>query len=524
MATNRPFAYNPTHASVAGTYNIGDLAVGITEQNYNTNPGGLIWWGGPDEEQGYVIAVPVSGNTQPTPVTTNRLYLSPTYKATDIALSNNNQTATEIFSYSQSVLGETPITTSDKVMFSVQFNSTNISVGIGGRFIGIGRTSMNYEGPFNGYPGNDDKSYGFSDNGDLYINGSIIQSGLPTWNNEGDIIDITVDNVNGYLWVRVNGGNWNNSISGNPSTNSGGTSISTTTWYPALCPYIYGSMTIQNYPTYGVPTGYEFLGNTLSSVKFLGTKVYPNPLSDSTFIGLAETYFNQSFTSATEASVWLTTNGYWNSYPVLSPVLSLDAADYSGTGPWIDSVGGKSFTLTNSPTWSSSNGGYFNFISASAQYAICNTSLPSMSTWTVGVWHYYTGTETGAAPCIVTETFIGGSINYSLGKNLAPFSVGFFNGSWRITDGYSLTPNNWYYIVGTYDGSTIKLYVNNTLVDSTNYTGTPTSSGAGIRLMERWDLSDYWGGRLAIVDIYSSALNQSEITSKWNLTKSRFGL
>jgi hypothetical protein len=42
--------------------------------------------------------------------------------------------------------------------------------------------------------------------------------------------------------------------------------------------------------------------------------------------------------------------------------------------------------------------------------------------------------------------------------------------------------------------------------------------------MERWDLSDYWGGRLAIVDIYSSALNQSEITSKWNLTKSRFGL
>jgi len=202
----------------------------------------------------------------------------------------------------------------------------------------------------------------------------------------------------------------------------------------------------------------------------------------------------------------------------------LDAADYSGSGPWIDSIGGKSFTLTNSPTWSSSNGGYFNFVSSSSQYAICNTSLPSMSTWTVGVWHYYTGTETGAAPCIVTETFIGGSINYSLGKNLAPFSVGFFNGSWRITDGYSLTPNNWYYIVGTYDGSTIKLYVNNTLVDSTNYTGTPTSSGAGIRLMERWDLSDYWGGRLAIVDIFDTALDQTEITTIWNSTKTRFGL
>ena len=30
------------------------------------------------------------------------------------------------------------------------------------------------------------------------------------------------NNVDNYLWVRVNGGNWNNSISGNPSTNSGG--------------------------------------------------------------------------------------------------------------------------------------------------------------------------------------------------------------------------------------------------------------------------------------------------------------
>jgi len=250
-----------------------------------------------------------------------------------------------------------------------------------------------------------------------------------------------------------------------------------------------------------------------------------NGFDDNEFIDITNILLNSNYNNAPDASTGLTTNGYWNSYSTLtSPVLSLDAADYSGSGPWIDSIGGKSFTLTNSPTWSSSNGGYFNFVSSSSQYAICNTSLPSMSTWTVGVWHYYTGTETGSAPCIVTETFIGGSINYSLGKNNGGFSSGFFNGGWRTTDGYSLTPNNWYYIVGTYDGSTIKLYVNNTLVDSTNYTGTPTTSGAGIRLMERWDLSDYWGGRLAIVDIFDTALNQTEITKIWNSTKTRFGL
>jgi hypothetical protein len=42
--------------------------------------------------------------------------------------------------------------------------------------------------------------------------------------------------------------------------------------------------------------------------------------------------------------------------------------------------------------------------------------------------------------------------------------------------------------------------------------------------MERWDLSDYWGGKLATVDIYDKALSNSEIESIWNLTKSRFGL
>ena len=328
MSTARPFAYNPG-SPISGTIQVGDLAVGVPTDGFTSNP---VFWNGPDEELGYIIAVPVPGNTQPTPM-----------------------------------------------------------------------------------PG------------------------------------------------------------------------------------------------------------VFASIKFLGTKNQINPFNDSTFINLVNQHFNQTFTGATEASTWLTDNGYWNSYQGLSPVLSLDAADYSGTGPWIDSVGGKSFTLTNSPTWSSSNEGYFNFIPASSQYAICSTSLPSMSTWTVGVWHYYTGTETGGAPCIVTETFVGGGINYSLGNNNGGFSSGFFNGGWRVTDGYSLTPNNWYYIVGTYDGTTIKLYVNDTLVDSTNYTGTPTSSGAGIRLMERWDLSDYWGGRLAIVDIYDVALSQSEITSKWSATKTRFG-
>jgi hypothetical protein len=249
-------------------------------------------------------------------------------------------------------------------------------------------------------------------------------------------------------------------------------------------------------------------------------------LTDESFLELASSITHSGYEYPYEAVYDLNANGFWTSYIIISPVLSLDAADYLGSGPWIDSVGAKSFTLNNSPTWSSSNGGYFDFVSTSAQSATCNTSLSDLSNWSVGVWHYYDGTNTGGNPCIVTEVYPGsvGQINYSLGDNNGGFSAGFFNGGWQVTDGYSLTPNNWYYIVGTYDGTDVKLYINNTLVDSTNYTGTPISSQGGIELMKRWDYGDYWGGKLAKVDIYNEALDSNKISSIWNTNKSRFGL
>jgi hypothetical protein len=202
-------------------------------------------------------------------------------------------------------------------MFSVQFNSTKPSVGVGGRAIGFGVATMNYQGPFDGYPGNDGKSYGFSDNGNLYFEGSVIQSGLPTWGNN-DIIDIAINgDANTLIWIRVNGGLWNNSINGHPETNEAGINVDNVPIvdsYPALCPYIYGSMTIQKTAKYGVPSGYTFLDNTLASIKFIGTKHQVDPFKDSTFIALVNKYFNQTFSNATLAGVWLTDNGYWHSY------------------------------------------------------------------------------------------------------------------------------------------------------------------------------------------------------------------
>jgi hypothetical protein len=315
------FAYN-TGSTISGTSQVGNIAIIENEANYYPGLGGLQWWGGPDESLGYVIAAPVSGNTQQTPVFNGNLILSPTYKGSDIQLVTS-QLALQQFGYQQSVLGQTLINNVDKVMFSVQ---SNVCPSPGNPFfqsIGIGTTSMNYQGnPYGAYPGNDGQSVGFSMDGNFYYSGSLIQSALPTWSVPNDLIDVAVDLSNGLIWIRVNGGYWNNNLYANPAIGTGGLLVyGLTSFYPVLCPgNNAGQMTILNSSYFLIPEGYQFLGtNVNASLKFYGTKNMPNPFNESTFVELVNTQFNQNFTTGNDASTWLTTNGYWNSWVSVTP-------------------------------------------------------------------------------------------------------------------------------------------------------------------------------------------------------------
>jgi hypothetical protein len=206
-----------------------------------------------------------------------------------------------------------------------------------------------------------------------------------------------------------------------------------------------------------------------------------------------------------------------------------NAASYPGSGStWTDLAGsGLTTTLYNSPTYSSSNGGYLSFVPSSSQYAQTSASLSLLTKWTIEVWHYYSGTTSGGQPCILSEVYVSG-INFFLGSLLASapeLQVGFFNGSFNITpSGYTLPTSGWYHLVGTYDGSNIKLYVNNVLTQTTANTQTPTSGASGIRFMRRWDNPDYWGGSLAVIRIYNGALTSDQINVNFNSQRSRFGV
>jgi hypothetical protein len=71
-------------------------------------------------------------------------------------------------------------------------------------------------------------------------------------------------------------------------------------------------MTVLNYPPYGVPADYNFLGNVSASVGFSRS----SDLTDPSFISIANAIAGPSgpFASASNAKTWLNANGYWTSY------------------------------------------------------------------------------------------------------------------------------------------------------------------------------------------------------------------
>jgi hypothetical protein len=69
--------------------------------------------------------------------------------------------------------------------------------------------------------------------GNIYANGSNSGTSLGAIAN-GDRIGVAIDLDNQMIWFRKNNGNWNNSGTANPATNTGGISISS---YPSMAPH-----------------------------------------------------------------------------------------------------------------------------------------------------------------------------------------------------------------------------------------------------------------------------------------------
>ena len=208
-------------------------------------------------------------------------------------------------------------------------------------------------------------------------------------------------------------------------------------------------------------------------------------------------------------------------------VLCLDAADkqsYSGSGnTWTDiSNNGNNGTLTNSPTFNSSNKGNIafngtnNFINTS--YTLPNTNYTISVAFKINV--FSTTYNRGVFSTFSTSNFNGIYFADSGSQSISTSNMWFWadgNSLYRIP--YIFATNTWYFVAFSIINGEIYVYINGGLVYQVTDTTTHQNTlNLGI---SRFD-QNYLNGNISLAQVYNRALSANEILQNYNALKGRF--
>lgn len=222
-------------------------------------------------------------------------------------------------------------------------------------------------------------------------------------------------------------------------------------------------------------------------------------------------------------------------------VLWLDAANlnsYTGSGTtWRDMASdgtNNDATLTNGPTYQTGNGGVINFDGSNDFGSLVNNSnlwFNGSASFSVECWFYPNVTPANFTyPGLVTRE--GGSPRRGWDLIIARNDGNPFIGLERFSSTNSFGPffeissatfaSKWWHLIGTYDGTDIRTYVNGEFKlssasggDSTNTSTAPQIGG--------WN-NGYFNGKIGIVRIYNRALAASEVTQNFQALRGRYGI
>jgi hypothetical protein len=148
-------------------------------------------------------------------------------------------------------------------------------------------------------------------------------------------------------------------------------------------------------------------------------------------------------------------------------------------------------------------------------YIDCGTSSRyTLNQFTICAWVYPFSDPDGTLKkgTILSK---GHSYSLSIGSSGLPSIAIWIGGHLVIHTEDNIPANDWSYIVGTYDGSALKLYINGTLSKTYKTNKTPEVNARPVYLgFENGGIgSDYFDGRLDEVRLYSRALSAAEIYS-----------
>ena len=267
-----------------------------------------------------------------------------------------------------------------------------------------------------------------------------------------------------------------------------------------------------------------------------GPSIY-TAANDSQLISLSNTIAGQTFASAAAALAWFATQTDkmvfdidYEAIVTNGLIFNIDAGftpSYPTTGTTIYDVGsgGNNGTLTNGPSFSSSNGGTILLDGVDDYISIPQSTLFGASrTFTLMMW-VYGQPNSGAFSGFLR---INGTLVFFAPSSATSGNAG---GSYRLAYPYPSTSyqsitmpvNQWFLLTVTNLDSQTPSYqgysINGSALTTTTYTGRIEPAEIRIGMAD-----GYINGRVGIVTAYNRVLSDVEILQNYNAQKGRFGL
>lgn len=213
-----------------------------------------------------------------------------------------------------------------------------------------------------------------------------------------------------------------------------------------------------------------------------------------------------------------------------------NSSSYPGSGSTITDLSGNSRngTIFNSPTYSSSQGGYLDFNGSSQYINLAQINIPQS---TIDFWFYmraYLSGDTLKYYVLIRQGF--SPINFSIylvDYVIRPYYIG--SGENWINTNYSLSGriDQWTNLVlcSDWTNNAYSVYVNGSSVSSGamnagNYVFNNTSQSYNTTDISRnvINFNSFLNGRISTIKIYNRILDAGEIQQNFNAIRGRYGI
>ncbi len=213
------------------------------------------------------------------------------------------------------------------------------------------------------------------------------------------------------------------------------------------------------------------------------------------------------------------------------PILRFDAGNsisYPGTGTtWTDVSGnGNNGNLVNGVGFSSANGGSLSFNGVNNNVdAGTNPIFDITGPMSLDAWVKTTQISFGGIVTKYSAPGLAYGYDLSVYNNKTAFNIRSGANGWNATafSNTAINDNNWHYVVGVYNGSSVIAYDNAVAGPSSPWSFGSSPSSSSLQIGSRGG-SGYFAGQISNVRIYNKALSQSDIDQNFNASRGRYGI